>query len=126
MTKTNTKLRRRYTADEAIALGRRLKAARLRAGLSMRELADGLPSITGAYLSRVEQGQRRPTVEALRLLAPRLGVSVGWLETGRDVVELELPRELLLEVRRTTRRAQLAAAIDEVLVDAPPARAVCA
>lgn len=111
---------KRYTEDEAAAIGRRVAAARARVGLSQRQATEGLPSVSYAYLSRIEAGVRRPTLEALRLLAPRLGVSAAWLATGRDVVELELDRQLLGEVRRTTRRPELAAAIDAAFVSSPP------
>ena len=61
-------------------VGDRIRERRLELGLSQRELAcDG---VTYAYISRLEANGRRPSVRALRKIAPRLGVSVHWLETG--------------------------------------------
>jgi transcriptional regulator with XRE-family HTH domain len=74
-------------------IGARLREARLRAGLSQRELS--CPGVSYAYISRIEAGQRTPSVKALRKLAPKLAVSVGWLETGRDEPGEELARLVL-------------------------------
>lgn len=48
--------------------------------LSQRELA--AEGVSYAYISRIEAGTRSPSVKALRMLAPKLGVSVDYLETG--------------------------------------------
>ncbi len=64
------------------AVGGRLREARLQAGLSQRELSE--PGVSYAYISRIEAGVRTPSVKVLRKLAPRLGVSVTWLETGNE------------------------------------------
>ena len=61
------------------AIGDRLREARLQAGLSQRELSE--PGVSYAYISRIESGMRTPSVKVLRQLAPKLGVSVTWLET---------------------------------------------
>src|SRR5690348_12404176 len=69
--------------------------------------------ISYAYISRIEANQRRPSVKALRLLAPKLGVSVHWLETGRPDPAEELARLVLdhkgmpLPTRATTIAKQL-------------------
>jgi transcriptional regulator with XRE-family HTH domain len=75
------------------AIGDRLREARLRAGLSQRELSE--PGVSYAYISRIEAGVRTPSVKVLRKLAPKLGVSVSWLETGRDSAAEELARIVL-------------------------------
>ncbi len=49
-------------------------------GLSQRELAS--EGVSYAYISRLEADARRPSIRALRTLAPKLGVSAHWLETG--------------------------------------------
>lgn len=51
----------------------RLRAARLRAGLTQAGLADG--RYTKAYISALENGLSRPSIAALEFLAVRLGVS---------------------------------------------------
>ena len=75
------------------AIGDRLRESRLRAGLSQRELAG--PGVSYAYISRIEAGVRTPSVKVLRRLAPKLGVSVAWLETGEDDPAEELARLVL-------------------------------
>jgi transcriptional regulator with XRE-family HTH domain len=62
--------------------GERLRSRRLELGLSQRGLAE--PGVSNAYISRIEAGTRIPSVRVLRQLAPKLGVSVEWLETGEE------------------------------------------
>lgn len=52
-------------------LGKRLKAARLDAGLSQRQLCGEI--ITRNMLSQIENGTARPSMDTLRYLAERLG-----------------------------------------------------
>lgn len=73
-------------------IGERLRRQRKERGLSQRALAS--PGVTYAYISRIERDERVPSMKALRLLAPRLGVSVSYLETGE-----ELPDPALRELR---------------------------
>ncbi len=56
--------------DLAQQVGVRLKAARTRAGLTQRELAE--PRYTKAYISALENGLIKPSMAALRFLARRL------------------------------------------------------
>src|SRR5438094_1062890 len=74
-------------------VGARLKRLRLQRGLSQRDLSP--PGVSYAYTSRVEAGARTPSVKALRKLAQKLEVSVEYLETGRDIREVD-DRELRL------------------------------
>jgi len=74
-------------------VGQRLRRLRHERGLSQRDLAS--PGVSYAYISRIEAGARRPSVKALRRLAPKLGVSVEYLETGRDLSDRD-QRELRL------------------------------
>jgi transcriptional regulator with XRE-family HTH domain len=77
-------------------VGDRIRERRLALGLSQRELAsDG---VSYAYISRLEANARQPSVKALRKLAPKLGVSAHWLETGKNDPAQELAR-LVLERR---------------------------
>jgi transcriptional regulator with XRE-family HTH domain len=78
---------------QAEPLGVRLKRLRLERGLSQRDLSS--QGVSYAYISRIEAGARTPSVKALRMLARKLGVSVDYLETGRDIREAE-ERELRL------------------------------
>jgi transcriptional regulator with XRE-family HTH domain len=74
-------------------VGQRLRRLRHERRLSQRDLAS--PGVSYAYISRIEAGARRPSVKALRQLAPKLGVSVEYLETGRDLSDRD-QRELRL------------------------------
>ena len=64
-------------------VARRLAYAREQRGLSRRELASRA-GVSFGFVSRVERGDRSPTVETIRLLAAALNVSAHWLETGDD------------------------------------------
>src|SRR2546421_11729622 len=66
------------SGPEPIAV--RLRRLRLDRGMSQRELAG--PGVSYAYISRIEAGQRRPSVKAIRTLARKLGISAQYLETG--------------------------------------------
>lgn len=59
------------------AFGRRLKAARLSAGLTQTRLADG--RYTKGFISALENGLSQPSVAALDFLAERLGVTASEL-----------------------------------------------
>lgn len=74
-------------------VGNRIKQRRLELGLSQRELADD--GVTYAYISRLEADTRTPSIKVLRTLAPKLGVSVHWLETGEPDPAEELARLVL-------------------------------
>src|SRR5579872_3415497 len=66
--------------DDPVAVGTRIRNARERAGLSQRELAGD--DCTAAYVSRLELGQRVPSIQLLRQLGKRLGIDADFLATG--------------------------------------------
>lgn len=66
--------------DSPRAVGERLKDARERAGLSQRQLS--FAGCSPAYISRIESGDRIPSLQLLRELGRRLGVSEDYLATG--------------------------------------------
>src|ERR671939_1924403 len=68
--------------DDPKAVGLRLKEARERAGLSQRQLA--FPGCSPAYISRIEAGERIPSLQLLRELGRRLGVTEDYLATGGE------------------------------------------
>jgi tetratricopeptide (TPR) repeat protein len=80
-------------------VGRRLREARERAGLSQRQL-----SFTGcspAYISRIEAGDRIPSLQLLREMGRRLGVTEDYLATGseaRDESALLVEAELAMRL----------------------------
>ncbi len=73
--------------DDPSAAGRRLKEARLAAGLSQRQLA--FPGCSAAYISRLEAGQRVASLQLLRKIAGKLSADEEYLATG---VARERPR----------------------------------
>lgn len=75
--------RRKSThVDNPIEVGRRLKQARENAGLSQRQLS--FPGCSPAYISRIEAGDRIPSLQLLREMGRRLGVSEDYLATGTE------------------------------------------
>src|SRR6058998_612713 len=105
------------------SVGARLKRLRLQRGLSQRDLSS--PGVSYAYISRIEAGARTPSVKALRKLAQKLGVSVEYLETGRDIREVDdrelklADAELQLRLEADTGAAE--EKLQEVLADASAA-----
>jgi tetratricopeptide (TPR) repeat protein len=102
------------------SIGQRLRRLRLEGQLSQRELSS--PGVSYAYISRIEAGARRPSVKALRQLAPKLGVSVEYLETGSDLRDVD-QRELRLadaelEVRLADDPAKAPTVLQEILDEA--------
>jgi tetratricopeptide (TPR) repeat protein len=74
MAGTKTKRRRTVVDSRALAeaIGQRLKAARLRAGLTQERLA--ADRYTKAYVSALENGLAKPSMAALTFFAERLGL----------------------------------------------------
>jgi transcriptional regulator with XRE-family HTH domain len=66
--------------DSAVRLGQRLRRAR--GSLSQRELAKHIGA-SAAYLSRIERGERVPSLQLLERIADALGVDLDWLR-GRS------------------------------------------
>jgi len=101
-------------------VGTRLKRLRVAQGFSQRDLSS--PGVSYAYISRIEAGARTPSVKALRKLAQKLSVSVEYLETGRDIREVDA-RELKLadaelELRLESDTSSAEQKLEEVLADA--------
>ncbi|WP_330344907.1 tetratricopeptide repeat protein [Streptomyces longwoodensis] len=67
--------------DEPGVIGRRVQKLRVDKGLTQRQLAE--PTYTPAYVSTLEAGRVRPSDDALRHIAGRLGVDFEELATGR-------------------------------------------
>ena len=69
-------------ADEPVdGLGLRLRAARMKAGLSLRELSRQL-GVSPSFVSQVENGKSQPSVATLYAIAQLLGVSIDQLFRG--------------------------------------------
>ncbi len=90
--------------DDPARVGKRLREARERAGLSQRALS--FPGCTPAYISRIEAGQRIASLQLLTELGRRLGVSASYLATGREADSAESPAALV--------EAEVALRLDEL------------
>jgi transcriptional regulator with XRE-family HTH domain len=71
--------------DDPAAVGARVREARLAAHLSQRELS--FPGCSSAYISRIERGERIPSLQVMREIARRAGVSEQVLAFGADVID---------------------------------------
>jgi transcriptional regulator with XRE-family HTH domain len=101
-------------------IGQRLRRLRTERRLSQRELSS--PGVSYAYISRIEAGTRQPSVKALRMLARKLGVSAGYLETGSEL-NAEEERELRLgDAELKLRLGEDADEATQVLEEVLPAR----
>ena len=84
--------------DDPAAVGRRLKDARLAAGFSQRQLS--FPGCSAAYISRLEAGDRVPSLQLLRKLADKLNADEQYLATGVERIEQQPPEVVEAEVER--------------------------
>lgn len=85
--------------DDPEVIGRRVQQLRVELGLTQRQVAE--PAYTAAYISTLEAGRVRPSDQALRHLAERLGVGFEELATGRPARLVADLRLRLVEARRT-------------------------
>jgi tetratricopeptide (TPR) repeat protein len=90
--------------DSTEGVARRLREAREARGLSQSALS--FRGCTTGYVSRLEAAQRAPSLQVVRQLAARLGVSEEWLARGIDETEAGIPSAL--------RDAELALRLDQV------------
>jgi tetratricopeptide (TPR) repeat protein len=95
--------------DDPSAVGSRLREAREHAGLSQRQLA--FEGCSPAYISRLEAGQRVPSLQLLRKIAARLGVDETYLATGEHVArsrpQILLDAEVALRLDELDRAEEL-------------------
>jgi tetratricopeptide (TPR) repeat protein len=103
--------------DSPAAVGQRLKEARQRAGMSQRQLA--FPGCTAVYVCRIERGDRVPSLQVLRELARRLGVSEAFLATGEEQPPEHDPL-LEAEVALRLEQLELAEHLYAQALDGPP------
>jgi transcriptional regulator with XRE-family HTH domain len=69
----------------AETIGERLRRLRVERGLAQRDLV--APGVSAQYISKIERGQRNASVKALRRIAPKLGITAQFLETGSEIPE---------------------------------------
>ena len=91
-------------------LGEKIRAARLEAGLSQRQLCGNV--ITRNMLSQIENGAARPSMDTLRYLAERLGKTVSYFLEEQAVTS---PNQKIMEQARNAFDGQHTAAAREAL-----------
>ena len=94
---TRQRSRRRVIVDDrplAAAIGRRLRVARLRAGLTQQALAG--ERYTKAYISALETGVAKPSMAALNYLSERLGMPTSAFVADTDTAWTRLAVDLRL------------------------------
>lgn len=103
----------RASDEVASAVGRAVRAARSRAGLTLSEVAKR-SNVTQAFLSQVEHGRTMPSLLSLHRIADALGVSAQALLVDRDE-EVSLVRAG--EGRRYERSERAGAVLERFLAD---------
>lgn len=101
--------------DNEIAVGARLKHARLNLKFSLRQLADKV-GCTESYLSKVENNKVRPSLPMLHKIAVTLGISVAKLFIDGD--NAEGPVTIMRDGQRQILRTQHRRAGDAVSLEA--------
>ncbi|MFF7488223.1 helix-turn-helix domain-containing protein [Streptomyces luteogriseus] len=97
--------------DDPGTIGRRVQRLRTERGLTQRQLAE--PVYTPAYISTLESGRVRPSDDALRHLAERLGVDFDELAGGRSARLVTGLRLRLTEARRILAVGEAEAAAEQ-------------
>ena len=91
-----------------------LARLRIAAGLSQRELAERLGTISEPGIHRWETGRTRPSVDILPMLAKILGVSPSWLRRRLHRDGIKAPSLLLPQGDAPPAYVYTAADIDEL------------
>lgn len=91
----------RSHCDPPEKLGRRFQELRQQRGLSQRQLA--FPGCSAAYISRLEAGDRRPSIQTLHRLAFRLYTPTIYLSHGHGSPN-DPPTEAILALSGNDRR----------------------
>jgi tetratricopeptide (TPR) repeat protein len=103
---TNT----RRSPQSGNRLGERLRQLRVAAGMTQTDLAG--ERFSKEYLSQIERGKTRPTVETIEWLAQKLGVDPGFLERGVSADERRRVETLLARAEALTEAHDYERAID--------------
>lgn len=93
-------------------LGQKIRAARLEAGLSQRQLCGD--TITRNMLSQIENGSAKPSMQTLSYLAGQLGKSVSFFLDEDTVTS---PNQQVMARAREAWQADMPAEVQRVLTD---------
>lgn len=91
-----------------MTLGEKIRAARLEAGLSQRQLCGD--TVTRNMLSQIENGSARPSMTTLQIFAARLGKPISWF-LEEDVVS-STEADAMEQVRRLYADGDIQGAMD--------------
>jgi transcriptional regulator with XRE-family HTH domain len=114
-----TTQRRRVVVDDsalAAAIGGRIRAARLKAGMTQQQVAGD--RYTKAYISALEKGHAKPSMAALQHISGRLGLPSSHFLIGEEPTRLRWGR-LEADLALASSRWQDAADAYAVLLDGP-------
>jgi len=92
-------------------LGERLRQLRVAAGLTQSDLAGD--RFSKEYISQIERGKTRPTVETIDWLALRLGVDAGYLASGVSSDERAKAEAMLARADALTQEQRFPEAVEE-------------
>jgi tetratricopeptide (TPR) repeat protein len=112
--------------DSPVALGKRLREARRTLVLRQRDLSFDGCSIS--YISRLEKGERQPSLQLIEQLARRLGVTVEWLARGDTVAKPPVEDERLTQAEIALRLGETDDALSVLadIIAAAPSKPVAA
>lgn len=95
----------------ASALGQKIRRLRMQLGLSQQQLAGS--DMTRAFVSMVEQGKAKPSLETLRIIAGRLNQPMSiFLETQEEQGDQALLEVLFRNANLLTQAEQFTGALD--------------
>ena len=90
--------------DIVVILGKRIRALRLRTGLSQEKFA-ARAGLDRTYYAGIERGERNPSVKQLAKIAAALAVPIGALfaesEQERDARDISLSRDSAMHIVKT-------------------------
>jgi transcriptional regulator with XRE-family HTH domain len=69
---------RSNTTGQKSGIGHEIRAMRRAMGMTLNKCAEAA-SLSVGFLSLVERGQKRPSLEALQRISAALGIEIGWL-----------------------------------------------
>ena len=71
--------------ERAVRLGETIRRLRKEHGYTLKEMA-GLTGLSHPFLSQIERGQARPSMESLYQISEALGTNASWLLAGSENV----------------------------------------
>jgi tetratricopeptide (TPR) repeat protein len=102
----------RSTAAPRPSLGERVRQLRIARGLTQTELAG--ERFSKEYVSQIERGKTRPTLETIEWLAARLGVDTTFLETGVSSSERERVESVVARAEAAIESSQYDGAVADL------------